>query len=180
MSDFLSLFAAESHMKRNFFHAALLNNHGRELFRDPIDVRIEMLLLRRLTKTQAKKKRRVTIYTKDGNISKRQRLDYSRRTKRIKAADPWAVPFLQLIRDANVNDPDHPTGKEFRRSFRIPYPVFNRIVQLCRDSNDKLFNYPDTNIDGTTNIPLELKILMVLRTLAGGLQFKDARSTDVN
>ena len=115
------------------------------------------------------------VLTKQGLPSLRQRTDYSRQAKKAKTATPWAhVEWLQMLDDPNVRDPDHPKGKQFRREFRVPYPIFLEIIRLCITSGDPLFNYAETNAAGQLSIPLELKVMMVLRTLAGGLLFHDA------
>ena len=72
-------------------------------------------------------------------------------------------------------DPTIANGKGFRRKFRTPLPVFMDIVRLCKETNDDKFNYPEYHpIDNSKNIPLELKVLFVLRILAGGIKFGDA------
>lgn len=64
-------------------------------------------------------------------------------------------------------------GKEFRRKFRLPFPVFTRMVQMCRDTQDAEFNYAERMVTGEWSIPLEMKILSVLRCLCSGIQFMD-------
>ena len=65
--------------------------------------------------------------------------------------------------------------KDFEENFRTPLPVFMDIVRLCKETNDDKFNYPEYHpIDNSKNIPLELKVLFVLRILAGGIKFGDA------
>ena len=110
----------------------------------------------------------------NGSLRKVKRLDYSRGPKRIKTADPWTdIYWLELISDPTTNDPSHRNGKEFRRMFRTPFPVFKKIVGECRATNDPAFNYESNIKCNETPIPLELKILFVLRVLASGLLMKD-------
>lgn len=44
---------------------------------------------------------------------------------------------------------------------------------MCRESGDKEFNYGERMVTGEWCIPLELKVLSVLRCLGSGLQFMD-------
>ena len=117
------------------------------------------------------------LLTKDGSVRKRKPKEGQeglKVTKRAKNDNPWqTIYFLRLIRDPNVQDPLLRSGKEFRRLFRVPFPVFESLIQRCRATGDACFNYPDKNRNGQPNIPLELKVLTVLRILAGGLMFKD-------
>ena len=102
-------------------------------------------------------------------------MDYTRTKKLPKSPDPWQqVKWLQLISDPTVNDPTSRSGKDFRKNFRVQYPLFVKMVQMCKETDDPLFNYSTTDAAGSPSIPLELKILAVLRTLGGGLKFNDA------
>jgi hypothetical protein len=112
--------------------------------------------------------------TKSGRPRRRRRIDYSRSEKAPKNDNPWdTVPWLRALRNERVNDPKTREGKEFRRKFRVPFPVFEKIVTMCRETDEPEFNVSDRLIGGKPSIPLELKILSVLRILAGGLTFKD-------
>ena len=112
--------------------------------------------------------------TKSGTERQRKRDDYSRSAQRPKSDNPWeTLQWLRAIRDERVRDPTSREGKEFRRKFRVPFPVFEKIVNICKESNDPVFNISENLIGGKKSIPLELKIMSVLRILAGGLTFKD-------
>ena len=79
------------------------------------------------------------LLNKDGSKRKVNRVDYSRKKKRIKNSNPWDdLYWLNLISDPNVRDPSHSSGIEFRRMFRTPFPVFEDIDNLnhrrCRFS----------------------------------------------
>ena len=66
-------------------------------------------------------------YNADGSIQRRKRDDYTRGPKRIKSDQPWdTCPWLILIVDPTTADPSSRNGKEFRRKFRVPYPVFEK------------------------------------------------------
>jgi len=102
----------------------------------------------------------------------RQRGNYARSAKRAKPDDPWAVnSWLQLIRHPHVSDPTKTQGREFRRKFRVPFPVFEDIVSKCKETDEPAFNYSEKDAVGQRSVPLELKVLAVLRMLADGLKF---------
>jgi hypothetical protein len=112
---------------------------------------------------------------KDGTFSKIKRKDYSRGPKRKKPQHPENLNlWLILLDDVNTANPLYRNGKEFWAKFRLPFPVFLEVVQMCRDTGKAEFNYSDTCAIGEKSISLDIKILMVLRTLAGGLLFQDA------
>jgi hypothetical protein len=112
--------------------------------------------------------------TKKGTVRKVRRSNYSRSAKRRKPPDLWLCnTFLQLYLNPHARDPTHARGKEFRRWFRVPFPIFEEILTLCRATNDKTFCYDHYDICGEPTIPLELKVMIVLRILAGGLLFVD-------
>lgn len=114
------------------------------------------------------------LHNEGGSIRKVRRDDYSRGPKRPKSElDPWiVVPWLLEIRDPQTMDPAHRKGKEFRRRFRVPLPVFLNIVLKCKMTGEKEFNYPPKMCTHQFTIPLELKILYVLRVLGGGCHSK--------
>ena len=112
---------------------------------------------------------------KDGSERKPNRENYGRCPKRPKSNDPWSCKWLGNITHANVNNPSTREGKEFRRKFRVPFPLFQEIVAMCKETDEPFFNIPKYNeFGGSPNIPLELKVLYVLRTLSSGLKFNDA------
>ena len=69
---------------------------------------------------------------------------------------------------------DHPTSvlyREFTRQFRIPFPLFNELVEMTRNSG--MFKDHDIKgVKGPKPHPLPLKILAALRFLATGASFK--------
>jgi hypothetical protein len=75
---------------------------------------------------------------------------------------PWGLMLL----DDSHKDPDSRAGKYFRRRFRVPYLIYARILDMCREA--KLFNEHYYN-----SCPLELKILSTLRMLGRGGTFDD-------
>ena len=106
-------------------------------------------------------------------IGRRRKRPFQRRSpKKNKDVDPWRNnAWLQLLQDNQVKDPKTRQGKDFRRRFRVPYPVFERIVQICRTTGEFIFNYSPVDVTGQLSIPLELKILAVLRMLGDGTKF---------
>jgi hypothetical protein len=67
----------------------------------------------------------------------------------------------KLINNPNVENPNSKEGKSFRRRFRIPFPLFKLIVQLCRKEN--IFEHTDQR---KVRIPIEIQVLCALRILA--------------
>ena len=67
------------------------------------------------------------IMNKDVTVRKVRRFDYSRGEKKLKPnVNPWEiVPWLIDLSNPNIRDPSKREGKEFRRKFRVPYPVFS-------------------------------------------------------
>jgi hypothetical protein len=104
------------------------------------------------------------IRNKDGSIKKRKRDNYDRCAKRQKPNHPENTNlYMLLISHPNVSDPSSSQGKQFRKMFRTPYPVFTKIVDLCRAIPGKVFNYGPKGACGELSIPLEIKVLTVLR-----------------
>ena len=89
---------------------------------------------------------------KKPNCLKRQR------TIKDYVGEFWESQWGQLISNPNVENPRKTEGRRFRRRFRLPFPVFQHLVELCtRENIFKLVN--------KSPIPIELKILSCLRIL---------------
>jgi hypothetical protein len=117
------------------------------------------------------------IRNKDGSIKKRKRDNYERNAKRQMPNNPEDTGtnlYMQLITHPNVSDTSSSQGKQFRKMFRTPYPVFLKIVDLCRAIPGKVFNYGPKDVCGKPSIPLEIKILTVLRQLACGMKIYES------
>ena len=86
----------------------------------------------------------------------------SHKVKRRRTVIPqvnfWETYWGQLISHPNVNNPKAKEGKQFRRRFRLPFPVFQFLVKLCEEHNIFETIY-------TTKIPIEAKVLSCLRWL---------------
>jgi len=66
----------------------------------------------------------------DGSERKVDRDDYSRGPKRPKSDTPWLdCRWLLNLQDDEIKDPGSRLGKEFRRKFRVPHPVFVQIIR---------------------------------------------------
>ena len=86
--------------------------------------------------------------------------------KKIRRRHTTAMPFWdtywgQTLCHPNVSDPKTHEGRLFRRRFRLPYPVFTYLVELCNRHNIFGSVY-------VSKIPIEAKILGSLRILARG------------
>lgn len=152
----------------NFMRARLTPG----IFRDPFDELLDEILNEDLTPIHVEAINALML-TKLGQPRKRKRTDYSRARKGRKNSDPWLLSWLMMYADSNSDDPTSKPGKKFRRKFRVPKPVFKEIVRLCRETLDPVFCYKEKDAVGNSSIPLELKIMSVLRTLASGGLFTD-------
>jgi hypothetical protein len=136
------------------------------------DIRTQGVLESLISTIVEEDEEQVEHINKDGSVSKRRRLDYSRGPKKRKPDDPWqSSEWLLEITDHRVEDPSTAQGAYFRQRFRVPYQIFKQIVEMCRNTNEPEFNYPAKHLSGMFNIPLELKILTSLRILATGNNF---------
>lgn len=117
----------------------------------------------------------VQLLNKDGSIRKVKRKNYDRRPKKKKCNEnPWTIsPWLKLLLDPETSDANSRQGKEFRRKFRMPLKGFQDLVIKCKETNHSLFCYGAVDACGVPSIPLELKLLTVLRILGGGLSCSD-------
>ena len=65
-----------------------------------------------------------------------------------------------------MKDPSTREGVDFRKRFRVPFPVICKLVVVSEESN--LFNCASTDRWGRMGVPIELKILGILRMLGRG------------
>ena len=77
-------------------------------------------------------------------------------------------PWFRLISDRATHDPTTVQGKTFRKRFRVPYFLFLQLLELARELGFTDRTKSCAKIDG---IPLELKVLGVLRVLGRGTCF---------
>ena len=63
---------------------------------------------------------------------------------------------MMLVNDRMKDPGDRKGGKLFRRRFRVPYPLFEQIVQMTREAG---WFTESPNCTGIQGAPLELKIL---------------------
>ena len=135
-----------------------------------------ILSIKKLTAANAKfmserKKRRLDLMMvakgKKAEAKKQMKIFRPRRVEDQPnyAASDWG----RMLKNDRIKDPlDRKGGKLFRRRFRVPYPIFIRLVQITRDSD---WFSEKKNCAGRQAAPLELKILSVLRVLGRGYCF---------
>jgi hypothetical protein len=100
---------------------------------------------------QKQLKRRKTIEIKRRNSTNWRSVDYS------------TTPWMRMINNPQINDSTTREGKRFRRRFRLPFPVFEYIVELCKERNIfEIKNYE------RITIPIEIKVLICLRIFSRG------------
>lgn len=71
----------------------------------------------------------------------------------------------KMLQDPSLLEADSKAAKLFRRRFRLPYTMFRFIVSECRRNNLFPESSREFDITGRPCIPLELKLLGVLRIL---------------
>jgi hypothetical protein len=77
--------------------------------------------------------------------------------------------YAEYLTDQTYRDPGHKNGKLFRRRFRIPFPVFEKLLKILEDS--KKFEKAEFDCCGQPSAPLELLLLGSLRVLGRGICF---------
>jgi hypothetical protein len=78
---------------------------------------------------------------------------------------------MKMINNPMVVDPNSKIGKQFRRRFRIPFPVFQFLCLVAKEK--KLFGVGESDASGRSSVPIELKLLGALRILGRGWCFGD-------
>jgi len=90
------------------------------------------------------------------------------RTKSMTTEQWWKTSWGKMLKDEKVRDINTTEGKEFRRRFRVPAPFF--LDWLVPEVTK--VNIFDSKIkkDGDVmgHVPMEIKVLIVLRLLARG------------
>ena len=81
-----------------------------------------------------------------------------RRTIYARANSFWETDWGNLIRHPDVCNIRTRMGKRFRRRFRLPFPLFEHVVNICKTQNIFQMKYE-------SRIPVEAKILACLRIL---------------
>ena len=69
----------------------------------------------------------------------------------------------KFIRDKHIRDPTSSVGLLFRRRFRVPFILFEYILQLCIESNTF-----EVQREELVVIPVEIKLLVSLRIMGRG------------
>ena len=96
---------------------------------------------------------------------------FKRRPRPISENDPTPRPYRNdyhsstwwdMINDPNVNDPTSHVGKKFRLRFRVPFPVFRKLLDMTQELG---FELRPKSSAGVAGIPLEIQVLSVLRVL---------------
>ena len=83
--------------------------------------------------------------------------------------DYMDTPWGQLLGHPDVCNPTSYVGMQFRRRFRVPFPLFEYLVDICRDYN--VFEMKNTQKE---RIPIQIKLLVCLRILGRGNVCDDA------
>ena len=103
------------------------------------------------SKQALKKDRKRRMLRRSVNSEKMRRIDYN--------MSAWG----KLIRHPNVKDASSYHGKLFRRRFRVPFPVFEHLVDVCEE-----YNIFEVKRKDKVLIPIAIKLLCCLRMLGRG------------
>ena len=88
-----------------------------------------------------------------------------KRSRHICADDLWKSPWGLMMRSEEMSNPFSKASMKFRLRFRIPFKVFNEyLVPKCVELN--VFE-----MQRRGSIPIEFKLLVVLKILARGNNF---------
>ncbi len=90
---------------------------------------------------------------------RQQKRRMSRPRRKYKESSWW-----QMLQDPAVRDISTPEGKLFRRRFRVPFPLFEKLMLHAQELG---FVKQPVDAKFRRGIPLELHILGVLRVLGG-------------
>ena len=99
------------------------------------------------------------VRNRETNPLKRKRAKRTRREEFVNI-DYTKTAWGMMIRNPLVKFPDNRFGKQFRRRFRVPFQLYEILVDICRDQN--IFGIKNT---ARVKIPIEIKLLCCLRVL---------------
>jgi hypothetical protein len=103
-------------------HAILFEIHNNEFLELAMRCRDRRLFFQRQMMVQ--------YYAIESFKQKRKLFKYRNSKKRPK----WkSSPWYRMLSDPLVQDPTTREGELFRRRFRIPFPIFQRIVDVVRE-----------------------------------------------
>ena len=84
----------------------------------------------------------------------------NRQKPKVTTKDLWNSQWGIMLLSSEIHDPTSFIGKKWITRFRVPFPVNNQIVQMCKEAN--VFQVKSER----TSIPVEFKVLISLRILA--------------
>jgi len=89
--------------------------------------------------------------------------------QRMQPADFWTTQWGKLLRNSEVRVPGSKVHKEFVAEFRVPFSIFEDIVQDCRGQEwTRSSTCSGKRKRGRPSLPLESKILGCLYRLGSG------------
>jgi Plant transposon protein len=101
--------------------------------------------------------------SEEEDIGIRERIVRPRKDQSISA---WALMLL----DPRIKDPTTFEGKSFRRDFRVPFPIYEKLMSICNE--EKWFDIGKYDCVGRETSRLDLKLLGFLRVLGRGYCFE--------
>lgn len=120
----------------------------------------ERVIQKRLLRTEILKQIEATTEDKP----KQKRTRYTRKNFRTSC-------WYDMLYNGECHIEDSNDCKTFRKRFRVPFVLFQKIVDLCKERH--WFQCHSTDAVGREAIPIELKVLGVFRVLGRGSCFDD-------
>lgn len=79
--------------------------------------------------------------------------------------------WSRMLNNESIADPKSSEGRKFRRRFRVPYALFKDIVGMAKE--EQWMPQKEADACGRKAVPLEMKVLAVLRVLGRGVCFDE-------
>lgn len=89
--------------------------------------------------------------------------------QRMQPADFWMTEWGRLLRNPDVREPGTKEHKEFVAEFRVPFSIFEEIINDCHGQKwTRCSTRKGKRIRGRPSLPLESKVLGCLYRLGSG------------
>jgi hypothetical protein len=99
-----------------------------------------------------------------------QKVTKSRTFKKSKLPVWESSTWGLMLKDPSIKDPTKQEGQLFRRRFRVPYPIYEDLLNICNNS-DELGKKQAIDCCGFPSVPISILLLGTLRILGRGITF---------